>query len=59
MLNFPSNIEYSDKYYDSTCEFRHVILNKVAYNSLPKDYIAYYSHDAITKRDREEEIRYE
>ena len=59
MPNFPSNIEYSDKYYDDTYEFRHVTLNQATYNSLPQDYIAFYKTDAVARRDREEQSRYE
>ena len=36
MPNFPSEIEYSDKYKDDYYEYRHVILPKSIYKQMPK-----------------------
>ena len=36
MPHFPDTIEYSDKYYDDTYEYRHVLLSKGAYTKMPK-----------------------
>ena len=36
MPHFPDEIEYSDKYYDDSYEFRHVILPKNVYKKMPR-----------------------
>ena len=36
MPHFPDDIEYSDKYYDDSCEYRHVILPKHTYKKMPR-----------------------
>ena len=36
MPHYPSEIEYSDKYYDELYEYRHVQLPKNIYKSMPK-----------------------
>ena len=36
MPHYPSEIEYSDKYYDELFEYRHVQLPKSIYKSMPK-----------------------
>ena len=35
-MNFPKEIEHSDKYKDNTYEYKHVILTKELYEKLPK-----------------------
>lgn len=36
-LDFPDDIEYSDKYYDDVYEYRHVILPKHIYKKMPRN----------------------
>jgi cyclin-dependent kinase regulatory subunit CKS1 len=36
MPHYPSEIEYSDKYFDKIYEYRHVILPKEIYKMMPK-----------------------
>ena len=36
MPHFPSEIEYSDKYYDDFYEYRHVITPKATYKKMPR-----------------------
>ena len=36
MPHYPDEIEYSDKYYDDLYEYRHVLLPKAIYKSMPK-----------------------
>jgi len=36
MPHYPKEIEYSDKYYDKVYEYRHVILTKEIYKSIPR-----------------------
>lgn len=36
MPHYPSEIEYSDKYYDDLYEYRHVILPKSIYKKMPR-----------------------
>ncbi|MDR3549243.1 MAG: cyclin-dependent kinases regulatory subunit [Candidatus Pacebacteria bacterium] len=36
MPHFPDEIEYSDKYSDDKYEYRHVLLPKETYKSMPK-----------------------
>ena len=42
MPNYPSCVEYSDKYYDDTYEYRHVTLPKKDYDNLPHSYQVFY-----------------
>ncbi len=37
MYHFADQIYYSDKYYDETYEYRHVMLTKEAFDKMPKD----------------------
>ena len=36
MPHYPDEIEYSDKYHDDLYEYRHVLLPKAIYKSMPK-----------------------
>ena len=36
MPHYPDEIEYSDKYHDDLYEYRHVLLPKAVYKSMPK-----------------------
>ena len=35
--HFPEQIEYSDKYYDDSYEYRHVMLSEQAFQRMPRD----------------------
>ena len=37
MQKFPDTIEYSEKYYDSYYEYRHVVLPKAIYETMAKN----------------------
>ncbi len=36
MPHFPSEIEYSDKYFDDSYEYRHVLLPKAIFKKMPR-----------------------
>lgn len=35
-MNFPKEIEYSEKYYDDVYEYKHIILNKETFEKMPR-----------------------
>ena len=45
--------EYSDKYYDSVYEYRHVVISMNDFEKLPRDYRSYYDANNRDRKDQE------
>ena len=50
MPHYPSEIEYSDKYYDELFEYRHVQLPKSIYKSMPKGRLLTEEEEKMSKQ---------